>query len=222
MEGRADVLCLLKNGFKNVISLNGTSVPKTIIELSRQKDTVAFVDGDRGGNLIIKELLSVAELDFVTRAPDGKEVEELAKKEIHKALRSRLTAEQAKLELQANDTTNRIRKPIARSRESRPSTRRVVLKDDEKSKYGKMLEGLVGTRGAFILDNKMNVLGKVPTSELSTTIKSLKQGIHAIVFDGTADETLVRVAENANIKHVVAMDAKTSGKRVNVITATTL
>ncbi|MDP6294040.1 MAG: DNA primase DnaG [Candidatus Woesearchaeota archaeon] len=222
VEGRADVLCLLKNGFKNVISLNGTSVPKTIIELSRQKDTVAFVDGDRGGNLIIKELLSVAELDFVTRAPDGKEVEELAKKEIHKALRSRLTAEQAKLELQANDTTNRIRKPIARSRESRPSTRRVVLKDDEKSKYGKMLEGLVGTRGAFILDNKMNVLGKVPTSELSTTIKSLKQGIHAIVFDGTADETLVRVAENANIKHVVAMDAKTSGKRVNVITATTL
>ena len=32
--------------------------------------------------MIIKELTSVTDIDFVTKAPDGKEVEELTKKEI--------------------------------------------------------------------------------------------------------------------------------------------
>ena len=61
VEGRADVITLLKNGFKNAISLNGTSVPQTIIELSRKKEVTVFVDGDRGGDLIIKEMLIVAD-----------------------------------------------------------------------------------------------------------------------------------------------------------------
>ncbi|HSU72415.1 MAG TPA: DNA primase DnaG [Candidatus Binatia bacterium] len=115
VEGRADVVNLLKHGFKNVIAMNGTQVPPTISELSQKKDIVVFVDGDRGGNLILKEVLAVAEVDFVTKAPDGKEVEELAKKEIHKALRSRITAEQAKLELAAMNTSESIRKPMIQS-----------------------------------------------------------------------------------------------------------
>ena len=98
VEGRADVLNLLKHGFKNCIAMNGTSVPETIIELSRKKTMTVFVDGDRGGDLIIKELLGVAEIDFVTKAPDGKEVEEITKKEIHKALRGQIAAEQIKME----------------------------------------------------------------------------------------------------------------------------
>jgi DNA primase len=98
VEGRADVLNLLKHGFKNVISMNGTSIPETIIELSRQKTITVFVDGDRGGDLIIKELGGVAEIDFVTKAPDGKEVEELTKKEIFKALREKVPAGQFKFD----------------------------------------------------------------------------------------------------------------------------
>src|SRR3989338_6781552 len=66
VEGRADVVNLLKHGFKNVVAINGTSVPETIVELCRKKDVTAFVDGDRGGNLILKELLAVTEIDFVT------------------------------------------------------------------------------------------------------------------------------------------------------------
>ncbi|HLC70777.1 MAG TPA: DNA primase DnaG, partial [Candidatus Nanoarchaeia archaeon] len=54
VEGRADVLSLLKNGFKNAIALNGTSVPQTIKDLSRKKTVTIFVDGDRGGDLIIR------------------------------------------------------------------------------------------------------------------------------------------------------------------------
>ncbi|MEK6863984.1 MAG: DNA primase DnaG, partial [Nanoarchaeota archaeon] len=79
VEGRADVLTLLRNGIKNVIALGGTNVPQTIVELSKKKETTLFVDGDRGGDLIIKGVMSMCDIDFVIKAPDGKEVEELTK-----------------------------------------------------------------------------------------------------------------------------------------------
>jgi DNA primase len=244
VEGRADVMNLLKHGFKNAIAMNGTSVPKSVIELSRRKDMVAFVDGDRGGNLIIRDLLNVAEPDFITRAPDGKEVEELTKKEIHKALRSRITAEQAKLELGSVDTSQSIRKPMARPAQrtnTRPNTRtqrtptrpvarpvarapaKQALTADEKKKLGEMLEGLIGTRGAYVLDQSMKVLGKVPSTELNSTLKSMNTGVYAVVFDGVVDKDLIEVAEKGSIKHIVGMDAKVkTSSRLNIITAAEL
>lgn len=94
VEGRSDVLCLLKAGIKNAIAVEGTSVPKTIQTLSREKVVTAFVDGDRGGELILKELLQVAEVDFVTTAPKDKEVEELTQKQIMKCLRNKIPVDQ--------------------------------------------------------------------------------------------------------------------------------
>ncbi len=238
VEGRADVLNLLKHGFKNAIAMNGTFVPQTIIELSHQKDIVAFVDGDRGGNLIIRDMLNVAEIDFVTRAPDGKEVEELAKKEIHKALRSRITAEQAKLEIGNVDTSQSLRKPvISRQLPPRPQSipprppspmatakSKPILTDDERKRLGEMLEGLIGTRGACVLDDHMNVLGKVPFTELSSTLKSLNTGVYAIVFDGVVERQLVDVAEKSTVKHIVAMDTKVNPteSNLNIVTAAML
>lgn len=99
VEGRADVLNLLKHGIKNAIAVEGTSVPETIIKLSKERIVTAFTDGDRGGELILKELLQVADIDYVARAPEGKEVEELTKKEIIKSLRSKVPAEQVINEL---------------------------------------------------------------------------------------------------------------------------
>jgi len=228
VEGRADVLNLLKHGFKNVISMNGTSVPQTIIDLSKKKEVTVFVDGDRGGNLIIKDFLNVGEVDFVTKAPDGKEVEELTKKELHKALRNKITMEQAKLELASINTSHSIRRPIIARRPIPPRrtpvsrSQPVVMSVDEKKQFSKMVENLIGTRGAIILDNKMNVLGKVPYTELASTLKSLNTGVYAVVFDGVADKTITDVAERAGVKHVVAMNSSVNAPRVNVVTATQL
>ena len=96
VEGRADVLTLLRNDMANAIAVGGaaSNVPKSIISLSREKETTIFVDGDRGGDLIIRSLLNVAEVDFVAKAPDGKEVEDLTRKEIIKAMRSRIPVDQ--------------------------------------------------------------------------------------------------------------------------------
>jgi DNA primase len=94
VEGRADVLNLLKYGVKNAIAVEGTNVPQLVAELSKKKTVTVFTDGDRGGELILKELLQVADVDFVARAPDGKGVEELTQKEVIKALRSKVPVEQ--------------------------------------------------------------------------------------------------------------------------------
>jgi len=233
VEGRADVLNLLKHGFKNAISINGTSVPQTILDLCKEKTVTLFVDGDRGGNLIIQELITTTDVDYVTRAPDGKEVEELTKKEIHKALRSKITGEQAKLEMpvqpnnkqQRNQQSPRPRQGVRDNRRPTPTqktyskpttngaTRAPVrtakeATSTEKSKFSSMLEDLIGTRGAYILDAKLNILGKVPVTELQSTIKSLATGIYAVVFDGVVEKDTVLVADRANVNFLIAMDSK--------------
>lgn len=98
VEGRADVVNLLRNDITNCIAVGGASghVPKSIIELCKQKNVTVFLDGDRGGSMILNGLLAMnAEIDFVCRAPDGKEVEELTRKEIIKSLRFKVPIEQA-------------------------------------------------------------------------------------------------------------------------------
>ncbi len=236
VEGRADVVNLLKHGIKNAVAMNGTSVPQGIIELCKGKEAVAFVDGDRGGDLILRELLAVAEIDFVTKAPDGKEVEELQMKEIHKALRSRMPAEQAKEELAHSKPMPRPhlghvpeRKTQRQEREERAApveesrprpVSRARLSDEEKETFKTLLSGQVGTRGASILDAEMNVLGKIPVTELVSTIKSLSSGIYAIVFDGAVDRDIAETAEKAHVRYLVAMDSKVRpvNARVTILT----
>ncbi|MBI2548613.1 DNA primase [Candidatus Woesearchaeota archaeon] len=241
VEGRADVLNLLKHGIKNSIAINGTNVPETLIDLSKKKVLTAFVDGDRGGDLIIKELISVAEIDYVTKAPDGKEVEEITKKEIHKALRSKVSVEQIKLEGNGKPQFSSkpklrplMRQPIdeqqpqPQAQVQRPQQPRYPpqqrpqsppqgrLSDEEKKKFKDLLEDLIGTRGAYILDDKLNILGKVPYSELLPTIKNLDSKVYAVIFDGVVDKTLVTVAEKINVTYLIAMDTKVKGSETRI------
>lgn len=246
VEGRADVLNLLKHGFKNAIAMNGTSVPQTIKDLARKKTVTAFVDGDRGGNLIIRELLSTTEIDFVCKAPDGKEVEEITKKEIHKCLRSRITAEQARLDLGIDEKgalkedIESIRRPMFESRNPLPRkiemsgngngktfqkppiavvSRDRKLTPEEKAIFKETLEDMFGTRGACIFDAKLNVLGKVPLSELMSTIRSLNGGIYALALDGAVDMELARLAERLGVTFIIGTSSRVQeAVKVNVMT----
>ncbi len=239
VEGRADVLNLLKHGIKNAIAVNGTSIPQTIIDLTKQKVVTVFVDGDRGGNLILKELFNVGDVDYVTRAPAGKEVEEITKKEIHKALRSRISAEQAKLEIgkdidKIEDSPRR--QLFVQKRPMMPQPRPAMaprppmtapppvlgkrLSPQESKSFKEMLESMIGTRGAQLLDEKLSVLGKVPLTELNTTISSLGSGVYAVVLDGTIERDLVSTCERSNVQYLVGMDSKVGPHetRISVLT----
>tara|TARA_Y100000310_G_scaffold343572_1_gene451863 strand:+ start:1757 stop:2998 length:1242 start_codon:yes stop_codon:yes gene_type:complete len=232
VEGRADVLNLLKQGIKNAISMNGTSMPDTIKELSKKKHVTLFVDGDRGGDLIIREVSGVADIDFVIKAPDGKEVEEITKKEIHKALRSKVAIEQYKMESKdyAPKTELRAkveRKPVARTAvrsngapavRSAPTIRKPSVSSEHQQNFKKMLEDLVGTRGAYILDENLDKLGKVPITEIVPTLRSLNSGVFAIIFDGIVTSEITSMAERTNVQYLVGMDSRVANSRVRILT----
>ena len=110
VEGRSDVLNLLRCGIKNVIAVEGTSVPQTVKDLSRGKTVTAFTDGDRAGELILREMLQTMDVDFVARAPRGSEVEELTQKQLLKCLRNKIPINQY-LELSGFESTGASREP---------------------------------------------------------------------------------------------------------------
>jgi DNA primase len=110
VEGRSDVLNLLRCGIKNVIAVEGTSVPQTVKDLSRGKTVTVFTDGDRAGELILREMLQTMDIDFVARAPRGSEVEELTQKQLLKCLRNKIPINQY-LEMSGFESTGATREP---------------------------------------------------------------------------------------------------------------
>ncbi len=257
VEGRADVLNLLKHGIKNVIAAEGTHIPKSLADMSRQKTVTLFVDGDRGGDLIFKEMKQVSEVDFIARAPNGLEVEELTKKEIHKCLRAKIATEQVSGSIEEVPTattdeddeeddeeergvrrapqmpplappmrqpntmpqqqppSSMSQRPPMTQREQQPSSPAIMsgprapeiihLDDRRKETFRKLIEEIIGTRGAYLLDEKLDILGKVPLTELPRSLEGLGN-VQAIVIDGVITTRLLDMTyKNRSIKYIVGM-----------------
>jgi DNA primase len=232
VEGRADVINLLRYGIRNAIALKGARAPDTIIDLTKKKITTLFVDGDRGGDLIIKNLAGLTDLDYVTKAPDGKEVEELTQKEIMKALRLKVAWEQVKGEIKNGEPiamprivepeTQEEQEPAVAVTVSRPQ-RSFEQKTEQPKGVGlkqmkTMAEELLGTRGAFVLDGNLKVLGRVPVKELEDTLRNMPEGVFAVVMDGVADSNLVKVAEDKDIKYIVAHSSSARSRSTRILT----
>jgi len=179
VEGRADVINLLKVGIQNVIALEGVKIPETIIKLTKEKEATAFLDGDRGGDLILKELLQVARIKYVARAPNGKEVEDLNAKEIEIALKNRVPVEEV------------LKKKRKRKKILVPKEIESAVKD------------LKGTLEAVLLDEKMNEITRMPVSKLAEKLKEI-EGVNTVVFDGVITQRIVDIASEKKIKYLVA------------------
>lgn len=133
VEGIADVKGMMNAGFRNAIGTNGTHVPKTIIELSKKKSCIAFVDGDRGGHMILNELLTVADIDFVAIAPRGLMVEELTRKQIIKHLQSKKTKKEWLAEKKSSKRSKSRRKSH-RSKKKQSKKRNSKKKNNYRNK----------------------------------------------------------------------------------------
>ena len=178
VEGRADVLNLMRCGIQNVIALEGAKIPETIIKLCKEKEATAFLDGDRGGDLILKELLQVTNARYIARAPPRMEVEELNCKEITVALERKVPLELAK----------------------KKKERRRVLVPKQIVEAAKELEG---TLEAVLLDKEIKKVMRLPVSELAEKLQEIKE-VDTVVFDGVITQRLVDVANNQKVKYLVA------------------
>ena len=182
VEGRNDVINLLRHGIKNAIAVEGTSIPKTIIDLCNEKVATAFVDGDRGGELVLRELLQVADIDFVARAPPTREVEELPYKLIMKALKNKIPAEQYKEMIGLKKEKKKL--------------------DKEHEKYKKIFEEIKGNHTAVFLNDKGEEIKRIKVEKLIEEIA--KQKPSTIIFDGIVTQRLIDNAFENNVKKIIA------------------
>ena len=211
VEGRSDVLNLLKYGIKNTIAVEGVNVPPEIGDLSRKRTTTAFVDGDRGGELILKELLQIGDIDYITRAPKGKEVEDLEKEEVLIALRDKVPTGQF---LANNDLFNESEKertsekPKKHSRFTKREKEEVieepVIEDDEVTLMKDMLKEFEGTGCGAILDKALNMTKEVEVENIYEEIKAIEDDIDTVIFDGVISQRLVDIASQKGINKLVA------------------
>ena len=179
VEGRADVINLMRCGMLNVIAMEGAKVPETIKKLCKEKEATAFLDGDRGGDLILKELLQVTDMKYVARAPRGKEVEELNCKEIFEALETKVPIEEAF-------------KP-----------KREKPKIEAPKEIVQTIKELEGTLEAVLLNEKLEQIERLPVSQLAEKLQQI-DGVDTVVFDGVITQRIVDVASEKNIKKIVA------------------
>ena len=200
VEGRADVLNLLRYGVKNAVAVEGVSVPKSVAELTKKKTVTAFLDGDRGGDLILKELLQVGELDYVTRAPRGSEVEDLTKEEVMVALRDKIPVEQI-----YHDMGVKTEKVVEKKTPDKIGLLKGVLAD------------LEGSGNGEILDDALNIIKEVKVENLYQEINNLHNGAYAVVFDGVVSQRLIDVAKDKGLKYIVAVRMSEVVKKPNNI-----
>ena len=193
VEGRADVINLLKNGIKNVVAIGGTSIPQPIIDLCKRKVVTVFVDGDRGGDLIVKELLQLTDIDYVAKSPEGKEVEELTKKEIFKALRSKVPVGQYRTEIKSKKVDERIRDLCK-----------------------KTLEEIVGTRAVYLFDKNLSLIGKIPLSN-KKKIEEESKSAYVAVVDGTLTQDVVDLFDRAGVEIIAGVDVEEGVESIGIL-----
>lgn len=208
VEGRADVLNLLRSGLKNVVSMNGTKLPESIRKLSEEKEITLFVDGDRGGKLIIKNVLDNAKVKYICIAPDGKEVEELTNKEVLQSLRKKIPSEEY-----LEGSEDKPRRSYRTSRSSSNSSQQTKSNFSEKEIKEKLKEISGKNKGsgkAIILDSSLNEIKKVSPKSISISLKKLRESPFAMIIDGTATVSTIRISEESGVKFIVAKNFTTT------------
>ncbi len=206
VEGRADVLNLLKYGIKNTIAVEGTNIPATIPKLSKRKTVTAFFDGDRGGDLILKELLQVAEVDYVATSPEGRSVEDMSYKEISKALHNKAPSEQVE--------NSKGKKPQEQTKVIQRKKAKVTeKKEDSLAPFKTHLEELEGTLKARMLDEEKNIVKETTVRDLATELKEADASVKGVVFDGLITQRIVDLAKEKDLEYVVGIKEGDVAKR---------
>lgn len=202
VEGRADVVNLLRAGVNNVIAMNGTKLPDAIKDLSKEKEVTLFVDGDRGGKLIIQNVTDNADVKYIAMAPDGKEVEELAGKEVLMTLRKKVPAKDF----------------LSRGKQSSEKTsEKISLSDDDKTKLKEISKSNEGSGKAILLDSSLNKIKEVSARGLAGALNRLDEKPAILVVDGTVTSSVISAAEEFHVQAIVAKNFTATSDKIQML-----
>ena len=229
VEGRADVLNLLRYGIKNAVAVEGTHIPKVVEDLCEKKTATAFLDGDRGGELILRELLQVADIDFVAFSSKGKSVEDMTRKEVIKTLRNKVPVEyirdqyfenSEKLpgEFRVPDVSNeegagperagperKVKHPAGIKRTREGNKEPLTLRDH--------IDVVKGHRIARFLTEDLSVAKELKSDELEKAVETVDSSVTGLVVDRTIDQKLLDRLVGKGLAYVAAKDFKGIIKR---------
>lgn len=196
VEGRADVLNLLRIGIKNTIAVQGTQVPKSVVKLAKKKRTVTcFLDGDRGGTIILNELMQLITLDYVARAPDGFEVEELTRKQMVKALQNKRPPRQLR-NLKKRITEGK--KYNSKGNTLQKFLKKMKVKDD--SKITEIINNIEAGH-SIGLNKNFEKLFDIPVGEIFGKIRTFKD-TYFLIIDGILTKRLLSLSISMKIKFI--------------------
>ena len=176
----------MRCGIFNTVALEGAKVPESIKKLTKEKTATALLDGDRGGDLILKELLQVTSIKFVGRAPRGKEIEECNCKEVNEAIENKV--------------------PISEvSGKPQPPPKKIPehVKVEVPEPVSQAAKALLGTLEAVLLNEKLELVERLPVSQLAEKLQQVT-GVDTVVFDGIITQRIVDIAGEKNIRRIVA------------------
>ena len=212
VEGRADVLNLLRNGVKNVIAMNGTKLPDSINELGEEKELTLFLDGDRGGKLIAQNVVANAKVKYIAVAPDGKEVEELTGKEILANLRKKVPAE----DFFSKSSFKNMREEKSKDILLQKTEEKFELSEENKNKLKEISKNNQGSGKAILLDDKLEEIKNVSARSLNSVLRrGIKPSI--IVIDGTVTKFIIQIAEEIDCKVIVAKNFATTDTKIQLL-----
>lgn len=224
VEGRADVLNLLRYGIKNAVAVEGTHIPGIVEELCERKTATAFFDGDRGGELILRELLQVADIDFVAFSPKGKSVEDMSRKEIIKTLRNKVPVEYIR-DQYSDDSSGHpaeLRIPLvsgdeAGKPEKKPKLTAGLKKAAEGSKGPLTLrDHITDVKGhslARFLSDDLAVVKELKSDEVEKAVETVDRLATGLVVDRAVDQKLLDQLVVKGLSFVAAKDFKGIIKR---------
>ncbi|MEK6879146.1 MAG: DNA primase DnaG [Nanoarchaeota archaeon] len=203
VEGRADVLNLLRNGVNNVIGMNGTKLPAAISQLGKEKEITLFIDGDRGGKLIAKNVTENANITYIAVAPDGKEVEELSGKEILMSLRKKVPLSSFFNEERTFSSNSKY--SASQEREYNHEKEQHKLTDENKIILKNMAKEISGSKKALLLNENLEIVKEISEKSLTGTLRrSYDKKIFAVILDGIATNTVINTCEDSGIKVLMA------------------
>jgi DNA primase len=225
VEGRADVLNLLRYGIKNAVAVEGTNIPKTVIDMCEKKTTTAFFDGDRGGELILRELLQVADIDYVSFSPRGKSVEDMTRKEVIKTLRNKVPVEYVRDQYFESSSELPLELPRIRSsaENGEPVDRTTRLPASEKKGKESVprvpttirdhMDDVKGRSLGRFLTEDLTVIKEVQSDEVEKAVETLDTPATGLVVDRAVDQKLLDRLVWKGLEYVAAKDFKGIIKR---------
>lgn len=187
--------------------MNGTKLPEEIKELSKEKEITLFIDGDRGGRLIVKNVTENANIAFIAVAPDGKEVEELTEKEILVNLRKRISVRDFLRE--------ENRRGYSKNDEITSSN--FELNEKTKARLKEIFEDNRGSDRAIILNSDLKEIRSVYIKQLSGFLGKIREKTAVLVIDGSVTKQIINSAEEVGIQLIVAKNFNTTDTKIKLL-----